>query len=95
MEGQAEVYSTNASTGKLLNGTLLYQLHDTRTAKTFAPLWDDSTSDWKVLDDVKVWFNEESGHSPVRAHFAPSLSSRRRLGASRASTVRCFPASLV
>ena len=65
MEGQAEVASKNRSTGQYLNGTLAYQLKDPRTAEQFAPLWDGATNDWTVLDDVKVWFNE-NGSTQVR-----------------------------
>ena len=35
-------------------GTLKYQLTDPRTAELFAQTWDNSTSNWTVLDDVKV-----------------------------------------
>ena len=51
-------YHQGLPPGALLNGTLLYQVHDPRTAKEFAQYWDASTSNWTVLDDVKVWFNE-------------------------------------
>ena len=46
--------------GDQLNGTLLYQLSDQRTALQFAPLWNKATNDWAVLDDVKIWFNQAS-----------------------------------
>jgi len=58
VEGQAEVETLNKSTGRPLNGTLKYQLTDPRTASMFAPLWDETTKNWTVLSDVKVWFNE-------------------------------------
>jgi len=59
-EGQAEVATKNATTGEYLNGTLAYQLRDPRTAAFFAPLWNNATGRWSVLDNVKVWFNEAS-----------------------------------
>ena len=74
MEGQAEVYSTNSTTGKLLNGTLLYQVQDPRTAKAFAPLWDDATKDWRVLDDVKMWFNEAGSEQGVNGSKFPGAA---------------------
>jgi hypothetical protein len=53
-----QAYHQGLSPGALLNGTLLYQVHDPRTAKSFAQYWDKDTGNWTVLDDVKVWFNE-------------------------------------
>ena len=38
-----------------------YQVQDPRTADLFAQCWDKSTSNWTVLDDVKVWYNECPG----------------------------------
>ena len=58
MEGQAEVATVDKETGKPLNGTLKYQLTDPRTAAEFAPLWDKATSNWTVLPEIKVWYNE-------------------------------------
>jgi len=58
MEGQAEVSSIDKTSGEQLNGTLAYQLKDPRTAARFARTWDEETQDWKVLSDVKIWFNE-------------------------------------
>ena len=56
MEGQAEVASVDKETGKPLNGTLKYQLSDPRTAAEFAPTWDNTTNNWTVLPDIKVWY---------------------------------------
>jgi len=66
MEGHAEVASINTTSGRVKNGTLLYQLSDPRTADEFAPLWDNAAKNWTVLDNVKVWTNEAGGgpHSP-------------------------------
>ena len=58
MEGQAEVATVDKETGKPLNGTLKYQLTDPRTAAEFAPLWDRAKSNWTVLPEIKVWYNE-------------------------------------
>ena len=58
MEGQAEVATVNKTSGKPLNGTLKYQLTDPRTAAEFAPLWDRAKSNWTVLPEIKVWYNE-------------------------------------
>jgi hypothetical protein len=57
MEGHGEVDTKDAN-GNQKNGTLLYQLHDSRTKEDFKILWDDSISNWKTLSDVKVWFQE-------------------------------------
>lgn len=43
------------------NGTLRYQTLDPRTAAEFGQAWDNEASDWRVLDDVLIWFNEGSG----------------------------------
>jgi hypothetical protein len=43
------------------NGTLRYQTLDPRTAPDMGQAWDSTTSDWRVLDDVLIWFNEGSG----------------------------------
>ena len=67
MEGQAEINKTCtavepgkcAAVGAPMNGTLVYQLSDPRTAKEFAPCWDAATNNWTVLPDVKLWFNEK------------------------------------
>jgi hypothetical protein len=58
MEGQAEVATVDKQTRKPLNGTLKYQLTDPRTAAEFAPTWDKATSNWTVLPNIKVWYNE-------------------------------------
>ena len=53
-----------------INGTLVYQLKDPRTAKLFAPVWDGTLGynktdgmplKWTVLDRVKTWQNEGVG----------------------------------
>jgi hypothetical protein len=67
MEGQAEVNKTCSSVepgkcsavGAPMNGTLVYQLTDPRTAKEFAKCWDKAHNNWTVLPDVKIWFNEK------------------------------------
>lgn len=59
--GMAEVHSLNKSSpgGKLpMNGTLSWQLTDPRTATLFAPLWDKATSNWTILPQVSMWYNE-------------------------------------
>ena len=43
--------------GTSLNGTSLYQIQDSRTAKDFAQYWNDETGNWTVLDDVIPWVN--------------------------------------
>jgi hypothetical protein len=58
MEGHGEVATINTSTGRPLNGTLLYQLHDPRTNDEFQILWNSSDNNWNTLPNVKVWFNE-------------------------------------
>mmetsp|Transcript_6474 Transcript_6474/g.9845 ORF Transcript_6474/g.9845 Transcript_6474/m.9845 type:complete len:448 (+) Transcript_6474:102-1445(+) len=58
MEGHGEVNTTNTTTSKLLNGTLMYQLLDPRTRDEFGVLWDSSKSNWNVWKNIKMWFNE-------------------------------------
>ena len=68
MEGQAEVNKTCtavepgkcSAVGAVMNGTLVYQLSDPRTAAEFAPCWDKAASNWTVLDNVAIWFNEKA-----------------------------------
>jgi hypothetical protein len=74
MEGHAEVATLDKTTGKPLNGTLLYQTTDPRTMKEFGPLRQGGS--WKVLDNVKV-------HC-VRAYFC----SRSRSLVSRFGSMR-------
>jgi hypothetical protein len=54
MEGHGEVATINTSTGRPLNGTLLYQLHDPRTNDEFQILWNSSDNNWNTLPNVKV-----------------------------------------
>jgi len=74
MEGQAEVATINKTspTGAYLNGTLAYQLADPRTAALFAPLWDAARNNWTILDDVKVWYNENARTDGVNGSVIPS-----------------------
>jgi hypothetical protein len=72
MEGQAEVSTTNKTTGEYLNGTLAYQVRDPRTAALFSPLWNNSTNTWVVLPNVKVWYNENGTQSGVNGSTIPS-----------------------
>ena len=68
-------YHQGLPPGALLNGTLLYQVHDPRTAKDFAQYWDKDTGNWTVLSDVKVWFNEWGSQTPgkVDPKFGPEV----------------------
>lgn len=81
-EGQAEVATVNKSspTGAYLNGTLAYQLRDPRTAAQFAPLWDASTSNWTVSQDVFVWYNEFESTSGVNGSNIPSQPGEATFG---------------
>ena len=79
-EGQAEVATRNATTGEYLNGTLAYQLTDPRTAALFAPLWNSSSNNWTVLDDVKVWFNEIGSQGGVNGSTIPSAPGDATFG---------------
>ena len=73
MEGQAEVNKTCtavepgkcSAVGAAMNGTLVYQLSDPRTAATFAQCWDEAEDNWTVLPDVKIWFNEKGKVAPA------------------------------
>ena len=73
MEGQAEVNKTCATAepgkcaapGAVMNGTLVYQLTDPRTATKFAQCWDTATNNWTVLPSVKIWFNEKGKAAPT------------------------------
>lgn len=76
MEGQAEVATLNKTTGKPINGTLLYQLSDPRTAKLFAKTWDKAQNNWTVLDDVKVWFNEAGKEQGVNGSTIPGVNHK-------------------
>ena len=60
MVGHGEINSTDAD-GNLLNGTLLYQVHDPRTRSEFEKLWDADKEAWVTLNDVQVWYNEAPG----------------------------------
>ena len=68
MEGHGEIDTKRDEDGKLLNGTLLYQVHDPRTRSTFKHLWDDKSQDWVVRSDIKVWFNEASQKTHTDGH---------------------------
>ena len=73
MEGQAEVATMNATSGTYKNGTLAYQVFvNQTTAPLFAPLWDKATQNWTVLDDVKIWYNENKTDSGVNGSVIPS-----------------------
>eukprot|EP00656_Telonema_subtile_P053179 TRINITY_DN7623_c0_g1_i6.p1 TRINITY_DN7623_c0_g1~~TRINITY_DN7623_c0_g1_i6.p1 ORF type:complete len:349 (-),score=78.32 TRINITY_DN7623_c0_g1_i6:133-1179(-) len=48
------------------------QLSDPRTAKEFAPLWDAKTNNWTVLDNVKVWYNENGTELGINGSNIPS-----------------------
>eukprot|EP00051_Salpingoeca_urceolata_P005106 m.70379 g.70379 ORF g.70379 m.70379 type:complete len:385 (+) comp14061_c0_seq5:65-1219(+) len=73
MEGQAEVNTTNTTSGLPKNGTLLYQLHDPRTAAEFAETWDAQTNNWTVLPNIKVWFNEAGAQGGVNGSVIPGV----------------------
>ena len=80
MEGQAEVNTTNKTTGAYLNGTLAYQVTDPRTAPLFAPLWDAASGAWVVLPSVKVWYNEIGPESGVNGSNIPSGPADAKFG---------------
>ena len=71
----ASDYHQGLPPGALLNGTLLYQVRDPRTAKDFAQYWNNDTGNWTVLEDVKVWFNEWGSATPsgVDPKFGPEV----------------------
>ena len=62
------------STNQPLNGTLLYQLSDPRTAAMFAPVWDDAKGNWTILDNIKVWFNEAGIEQGVNGSIIPGVN---------------------
>ena len=79
-EGQAEVATTNKTTGAFLNGTLAYQLTDPRTAASFASLWDAGRKNWTVWPTAKMWYNEIGPQSGVNGSAIPSNSSEACFG---------------
>lgn len=64
----------NKTTNKPLNGTLLYQLHDPRTAAEFAETWDNSKGNWTVLDNIKVWYNEAGEQHGINGSTIPGTA---------------------
>jgi Carbohydrate esterase, sialic acid-specific acetylesterase len=76
MEGHGEVATTNTSTGRPLNGTLLYQLHDPRTRHEFGILWNSSDENWIALPNVKVWFNEAGQEQGVNGSNIPGINGK-------------------
>lgn len=80
MEGQAEVSTKNVSTGLYLNGTLAYQVYDPRTAALFSPLFNNVTKEWVVLENVKVWYNENASQSGVNGSSIPSAPGEAAFG---------------
>jgi alpha-galactosidase len=76
MEGHGEVAATNTSTGKPLNGTLLYQIHDPRTRHEFEILWNGIDKDWVTLPNVKVWFNEAGPEQGANGSTIPGINGK-------------------
>ena len=79
--GQAEVATTNKTTGQYLNGTLAYQLHDPRTSAFFASLWDPSRNNWTIWPTASVWYNENGPQSGVNGSAIPSNATEACFGA--------------
>jgi len=75
MEGHGVINSTDAD-GNLKNGTLLYQLKDTRTKEEFEVLWDSCSNDWRTLPDVKVWFNEAGKEMGINGSQIPGINGQ-------------------
>ena len=82
MEGQAEVATINKTspTGAYLNGTLAYQLQDPRTSTLFSPLWNATSNNWTVLQDVLCWYNEIGPESGVNGSTIPSGPGDAKFG---------------
>jgi hypothetical protein len=76
MKGYGEVATTNTSTGRPLNGTLLYQLHDPRTCDEFGKLWNSTDNNWITLPDVKVWFNEAGRKEGINGSNIPGINGK-------------------
>jgi hypothetical protein len=66
-------WTKNKTSGEYLNGTLAYQVFvNQTTAPLFGQFWDSSTSNWTVLNDVKVWYNEIGQEIGVNGSVIPS-----------------------
>ncbi|CAJ1952022.1 unnamed protein product [Cylindrotheca closterium] len=75
MEGHGEIDKRDDN-GLLMNGTLLYQLHDPRTRDEFQVLWDTSRNTWKSLPNVQIWFQEAMYEAGVNGTNIPGINGQ-------------------
>lgn len=75
MEGHGEIDKRDAN-GLLMNGTLLYQLHDPRTREEFQILWDKSKNDWRSLPNVQIWFHQAMYEAGVNGTNIPGVNGK-------------------
>lgn len=75
MEGHGEIDKRDDN-GLLLNGTLLYQLHDPRTRDEFQILWNEETNTWKSLPNVQIWYQEAGYEEGVNGTNIPGVNGQ-------------------